>query len=146
MPLADMCDPEEEKQLMESMVGVDDVSGEPIDPSLIVKARQEEMRGFTERGVYHHVPRRVAEADPEGKFIGVRWVDVNKGTMEVPECEEQACGTRVRTWTTTCRLVCSDPSIGCSPSFAILMRESGSTRSWKPPRTLDGHLKGFPLW
>ena len=76
MPLADMCDPEEEKQLMESIAGIDDVSGEPMDPSLIVKARQEEVRGFTERGVYHHVPRRVAEADPEGKFIGVRWVDV----------------------------------------------------------------------
>ena len=36
MPLADMCDSEEEKQLMEW----------PIDPSLIVKALQEEMRGF----------------------------------------------------------------------------------------------------
>ena len=92
MPLADMCDAEEEKQLVESMVGVDDVSGEPIDPSLIVKARQEEMRGFTERGVYHHVPRRVAEADPEGKFIGVRWVDVNKGTKEVPEVRSRLVG------------------------------------------------------
>ena len=28
--------------------------------------------GFNWRGVDHHVPRRVAEADPEGKFIGVR--------------------------------------------------------------------------
>ena len=81
MPLADMCDPDEEKQLMESIV----VSGEPIDLSLIVKARQEEMHGFTERGVHHHVPRRVAEADPEGKFIGVRWVDVNNGTKDVPK-------------------------------------------------------------
>ena len=76
IPLANMCDSEEEKQITESIVGIDDVSGEPMDPSLIVKARQEEMRGFTERGVYHQVPRRVAEADPEGKFIGVRWVDV----------------------------------------------------------------------
>ena len=68
MPLADMCDSEEEKQLLESMSGIDDVSGEPIDPSLIVKARQEEMCGFKERGVYHHVQRGVAEADPEGKI------------------------------------------------------------------------------
>ena len=43
------------------------------------------MHGFKERGVYHHVPRRIAEADPEGKFIGVRWVDVNKGAKEVPK-------------------------------------------------------------
>ena len=26
--------------------GINDVNGEPIDPSLIVKARQEEMHGF----------------------------------------------------------------------------------------------------
>ena len=85
MPLADTCDSEEEKQITESIVGIDDVSGEPMDPSLIVKARQQEMHGFKERGVYHHVPRKIAEADPEGKFIGVRWVDVNKGAKEVPK-------------------------------------------------------------
>ena len=101
MPLADMCDSEEEKQLMESIVGFDDVSGEAIDPSLIVKARQEKMHGVTERGVYHLVPRRIAEADPEGKFIGVRWVDVNNGYEGVAKSKEQSCGTRVRPWTTT---------------------------------------------
>ena len=49
MPLAVMCDPWEEKQLMESIVGIDVVSGEPTGPSLITKARQEEMCGFTKR-------------------------------------------------------------------------------------------------
>ena len=77
MTVADMCDPVEEKQIAESILGIDDVSGEPLDPSLIRKARHEEMRGFEERQVYHHVLRSVAQADPEGKFIGVRWVDVN---------------------------------------------------------------------
>ena len=43
---------------MESMVGIDDVSGEPMDPSLTVTHQQEEMRGFEERGNYHHVPTR----------------------------------------------------------------------------------------
>ena len=51
MPLADMCDSGEEKQLKESSVGIDDVTCEPIDPSLIVKTRQEEMHRFKERGV-----------------------------------------------------------------------------------------------
>ena len=92
MSLADMCDPEEEKLIVESMVGIDDVSGESIDPSLIVKALQEEMRGFSERGVYHYVPRRVAEGDREGKFIGVLWVDVNKGTKEVPRIRSRLVG------------------------------------------------------
>ena len=64
--------------------GIDDVSGQPIHPSRIVKAWQEEMRGSNERGVYHHVPLTVAEADPADKFIGVRCVDVNKSTKELP--------------------------------------------------------------
>ena len=67
MSVADMCDPVEEKQIVESMMGIDDVSGEPLDPSLIRKARQEEMREFGERQVYHHVLRSVAHAVPEGQ-------------------------------------------------------------------------------
>ena len=50
------------------------------------------MRGFTVRGVYHHAPRRVAEADPEGKFIGVRWVAENEGTKEVPKVRTRLVG------------------------------------------------------
>ena len=48
MPLARCVIQGEEKQLKESSVGIDDVSceGAPIDPSLIVKTRQEEMHGF----------------------------------------------------------------------------------------------------
>ena len=92
MTVADMCDQVEEKQIVESMLGVDDVSGEPPDPSLIRKAWQEEMRGFEERQVYHHVLPSVAQADPEGKFIGVCWVDVNKGTKEVPRVRSRLVG------------------------------------------------------
>ena len=92
MSVADMCDPVEEKQIVESMMGIDDVSGEPLDPSLTRKARQEEMRGFGERQVYHHVLRSVAQADPEGKLIGVRWVDVNNGTKEVPKVRSRLVG------------------------------------------------------
>ena len=92
MSVADMCDPVEEKQIVESMMGIGDVSGEPLDTSLIRKAWQEEMRGFGEREEYHHVLRSVAQADPEGKFIGVRWVDVNKGTKEVPKVRSRLTG------------------------------------------------------
>ena len=91
MTVADMCDPVEEKQIVESMMGID-VSGEPPEPSLTRKTRQEEMRGFEERQAYHHVLRSVAQADPEGKFIGVRWVDVNKGAKEVPKVRSRLVG------------------------------------------------------
>ena len=92
MTVADMCDPVEEKQIMESMVGIDDVSSELPGQSLIRKAQQEEMRGFEERKVFHHVLRSVAEADPEGKFIEVRWVDVNNGTKEVLKVRSRLVG------------------------------------------------------
>ena len=92
MSVADTCGPVEEKQIVESMMGIDDVSGEHLDPSLIRKARQEEMRGFGERQVCHHVLQSVAQADPESKFIGVRWVDVNKGTKEVPKIRSRLVG------------------------------------------------------
>ena len=59
MTVADMCGPVEEKQIVESILGIDDVSGEPLDRSLMRKAWQEEMRGFKERQVSHHVLRSV---------------------------------------------------------------------------------------
>ena len=42
--------------------------------ALRTKALEEEMHGFEEHQVYHPVLRRVAEADPNGKFIRVCWV------------------------------------------------------------------------
>ena len=92
MNVADMCDPVEEKRIAESVLDTDDVSGETLDPSLMRKAQQEEMRGFGERQLYHHVLRSVAQADPEGKFIGVRWVDVNKGSKEFPKVRSRLVG------------------------------------------------------
>ena len=82
----------EDRQIVESKVSLDDVNCEPVDPSFTVQAMQEEMRGFDERGVNHHVPRGVAEADQEGRPIGVRWVDVSKGTKEVPKARSRPVG------------------------------------------------------
>ena len=87
-----MCDAEEEHMLRSEVVGVDDVSGKEIDPKLIAEARQEEMDGFKKHHVYHYVARAKAVTDPEGKFIGVRWVDVNKGTDEVPNVRSRLVG------------------------------------------------------
>ena len=51
------------------------VSSEPFNASLIVKEPLEEMCGVDERSV--------GEADQQGKYIGLRWVDENQGTQEV---------------------------------------------------------------
>ena len=101
------------------------MSGEPIDPCLIAKARQEEMRGFKERGVYHHVPRRITEADPEGKFIAVRWVDVNKGTKEVPEVRSRLVGQEFAQGQRRDDLYAPTQPLAAARYFAVHMRQSG---------------------
>lgn len=92
MALTDMCDPLEEQEIQESMWGIDDVSGEWINPNLIKGARRDEMEGFKEHKVYHHVLRAQAAKDTSGKFIGVRWVDHNKGTRAEPIVRSRLVG------------------------------------------------------
>ena len=58
---------------------MDDTSGKELDPKKVREARQKEMQTFKEMGVYEHVPRWQAKLDTEGKIVGVRWVDVDKG-------------------------------------------------------------------
>ena len=89
MSVADMCDAVEEKQTVESMMALMTKVAKPFDTCLTTKARQEEMRGFEERQIYHHVLRSVVT---EGRFIGVRWVAVNKGTKEVPKVRSRLVG------------------------------------------------------
>ena len=70
------------------MVGIDDVSGTQVSKEKPSRRRCVAL----ERQVHRHVLRSVAQADPEGKFIGVRWVDVNKGTKEVPKARSRLVG------------------------------------------------------
>ena len=65
-----MCDPVEEAEMQESLRGIDDVSGDAIDPVFIQRARQEEMAGFRQRKVYSYVPRGEAESDYRGAMGG----------------------------------------------------------------------------
>ena len=58
---------------------VDDTSGEKLDNKMVGEARRLEMHVFKEMGFYEYVPKEVAENDPRGKTVGVRWVDVRKG-------------------------------------------------------------------
>ena len=81
--LAEMIDVDEDEEIRNSLRGVDDNSGEEIEPKLIQAARMEEMDGFAKHKVYRHVLREKAK-QMNGKFIGVRWVDINKGTRENP--------------------------------------------------------------
>ena len=92
MTYSDMCDPEEEESIRGSLVGVDDTTGKQIDPVLIKRAREEELKGFADFEVYDYVLREVAAKDTNGKFVGTRWVDHNKGSDEAPEIRSRLVG------------------------------------------------------
>ena len=59
---------------------IDDNTGNILDPQLVKAARLKEMVTFAEMGVYEYVPRSVAVSDKSGKLVGVRWVDIDKGS------------------------------------------------------------------
>ena len=62
----------------------DDVSGASLDPRLVKKARQEEMKYFKEMGVYVKVPKQECWSQTGKEPIAVRWIDINKGDTENP--------------------------------------------------------------
>ena len=66
------------------MEAFDDVSGQPLDPALTIKARKLEIEYFRDMGVYEKVD--VEECwNVTGKVpIGVRWLDINKGDSANP--------------------------------------------------------------
>ena len=75
---------EEEMEWMWNEVDYDAVTGQSLDPKLVKRGKEEEMRRFEEMKVYEYVTQSQALEDPEGVIIDVRWVVVNKGTPEEP--------------------------------------------------------------
>ena len=66
------------------MRAFDDISGQELEPSLMVKARKEEIEYFRKMGVYEKVDLKECH-DSTGKApIAVRWVDINKGDSVSP--------------------------------------------------------------
>ncbi len=63
----------------------DDITGEELDPMKVNEARREEMRQIYKHGVYKKVRREVALAHNVGKPITLRWIDINKGSKELPD-------------------------------------------------------------
>ena len=58
---------------------VDDITGKVLQPELVRAGRDEELRGFYNKPVYHIIVR--VEAKRRGlKILGTRWVDKLKGS------------------------------------------------------------------
>ena len=57
----------------------DDMSGKPLEPSLVSEARAEEIQGAMKHGVWENVSTKEC-IEKTGKLpVGTRWVDINKG-------------------------------------------------------------------
>ena len=78
------------------MTFVDDLTVQPLPPSLCRQARQEELEYFRTKGVWEL--RRVAEAlQRTGRRpISVRWVEVNKGDSENPKIRSRLVAREIR--------------------------------------------------
>ena len=75
------------------MVAVDDVSGQRLDPALMIQARREEIKYFKQMGVYEKVNIAECWAETGKAPIGVVWAIVNKGDLENPEIRARLCVT-----------------------------------------------------
>ena len=60
---------------------IDDNTGDTLNIRDTAAARKLEMETFEKMGVYEYVRREVAIQDTNGKIVGVRWVDVQKGPI-----------------------------------------------------------------
>ena len=137
----DMCDRAEEDNIIRmTKYAIDDVTGKELDPALVVRAREEEMKGFKEFGVYDYVRREEARAHPTGKKVGVRWVDVDKGSSEAPVirsrlvCQEFA-GSEVRN-----DLFAATPPLSATRSLLSLAASKGRSQ-WKADRIMVVDVK-----
>ena len=63
----------------------DDVKGGKLKIEDLRKARKEEVGYMTTRGIWEVVPVAMCWQNTGKKPIGVRWVDTNKGSEEVPD-------------------------------------------------------------
>ena len=101
--VSDMCqkDPAELNRETAQFNYHDENTGEVLDPSLVEAGERDELARFQKMGVYDYVDRDTARSDPEGKFVKVKWVRVNKGSSTSPKircrlvAQELAYGERL---------------------------------------------------
>ena len=85
--VSDMCMPEDPfmRQINTDFMYYDENTWEPLDTKMVIEAEKAELKRFQDMGVYEYISRAEAMNDPEGKFVKVKWVRINKGTANKPE-------------------------------------------------------------
>ena len=75
-------DADEEPQV--DWKGEDDVKGGPLDPHEVKTARQKEIQYLWDREMYEYATEAEARARTGRNLDGLKWIDTNKGSAEVP--------------------------------------------------------------
>ena len=83
----------------------------PLDPLLVRRAREEDMKEFNKHGVYVKVPLRECFERTGKKPIGVKWVDINKGDEEKPEYRSRLVAKEIKKKGQKGGFVCGDAAI-----------------------------------
>ena len=68
----------------EGMEAYDDITGQELDPRLMMRARRDEIKYFRDMGVYEKVSVQESYEATGKAPIAVRWVDINKGDSASP--------------------------------------------------------------
>ena len=71
------------------MFVIDYISGQELDPKMMMKARREEIEYFRSMGVYEKVDIKECFERTGKAPIAVRWVDINKGDSANPDCRSR---------------------------------------------------------
>ena len=77
----------------------DDVSNEPLIPSLVQAARKEELEYFKTMKVYEYAPLAECLKVTGKQPIGVRWIDTNKGDQAQPNYRSRLVAKEYKTKT-----------------------------------------------
>ena len=128
--VSDMCEAECAilKHAVVDMTYHDENTGEVLDQRLVREGEEEELSRFKKMGVYGYVDRQDAVNDPEGVFVNVKWVRVNKGTKQRPQikcrlvAQELAYGVRMD------ELYANTPSLSCVKLAMLFAAQSGKGR------------------
>ena len=96
----------------------DDVSGSPLNPKEVQKARQEEIDYVHRMNLYTKVPNKEAYQAIGKSPISVRWIDINKGDMECPNYRSRLVAREINT-SKRDDLICSHASLGGAEDCAV---------------------------
>ena len=86
-----------DKVFIEAQEYWDDVSGVPLRPEVVRKARQYELQEFRKHGVYSKVPEEECWRITGKPPFEIRWVDVHKGDMNCLEYRSRLVAQDIKT-------------------------------------------------